>query len=58
MDANLFWFNDERWAKIVPHLPANQPRPEWKDDRRILRGIMRVMKARANFQLRFRPRGR
>jgi len=19
MDANLFWFNDEQWATIVPH---------------------------------------
>ena len=32
MDANLFWFDDEQWAKIVPHLPTNQPGPERKDD--------------------------
>ncbi len=24
MDSNLFWFSDEQWAKIVPHLPTNQ----------------------------------
>jgi hypothetical protein len=41
MDANLFWPNDEQWAKIVPYLPTNQPGPARKDDRRILSGIMR-----------------
>jgi len=25
MDAHLFWFSDEQWAKIEPRLPANQP---------------------------------
>jgi transposase len=45
MDTNLFWFNDEQWAKIVPHLPVNQPGPERKDDRRILSGIMHVLKS-------------
>jgi transposase len=37
MDADLYWFDDEQWAKIVPHLPTNQPGPERKDDRRIFR---------------------
>jgi hypothetical protein len=27
MHANLFWFDDEQWAKIEPHLPANQLLP-------------------------------
>ena len=39
METNLFWFNDEQWAKIVPHLPTNQPGPERKDDRRVLSGV-------------------
>jgi hypothetical protein len=25
MNGNLFWFNDEQWSKIEPHLPTNQP---------------------------------
>ena len=29
LGPNLFWFNDELWARIVPHLPANQPGPEF-----------------------------
>jgi transposase len=44
MNANLFWFSDEQWSKIQPHLPTNQRGPERKDDRRILSGIMHVMK--------------
>jgi transposase len=44
MDANLFWFTDAQWAKIVPHLPTGQPGAERKEDRRILSGIMHVLK--------------
>ena len=44
MDANLFWFSDQQWAKIVPQLPVNQPGPKRKDDRRILSGITHVLK--------------
>jgi transposase len=25
MTSNLFWFSDEQWLKIEPHLPVNQP---------------------------------
>lgn len=50
MDANLFWFNDEQWAKIVPHLPVNQPGPKRKDDRRVLSGIMHVVKVGCRWQ--------
>jgi len=37
MNESLFWFTDEQWAKVKPHLPTNQPGPERKDedDRRI-----------------------
>jgi len=50
MDGNLFWFNDEQWVKIVPHLPTNQPGPERKDDRRILSGIMHVLRIGCRWQ--------
>jgi transposase len=50
MDRGLFWFDDEQWAKIVPHLPTNQPGPERKDDRRILSGIMHVLKIGCRWQ--------
>jgi transposase len=41
---DLFWFSDEEWAKIQPHLPTNQRGPQRHDDRRILSGIMHVQK--------------
>ena len=44
MNANLFWFDDEQWSKVMPHLPTNQQGPERHDDRRILSGIMHVQK--------------
>jgi mannitol 2-dehydrogenase len=44
MSGDLFWFNDEQWSKIEPHLPTNQRGPERHDDRRILSGIMHVQK--------------
>ena len=39
MNASLFWFTDQQWSKIAPHLPTNQPGPARDDDRRILSGI-------------------
>jgi transposase len=44
MESHLFWFTDEQWAKIEPRLPTNQPGPQRHDDRRILSGIMHVLK--------------
>jgi len=40
--SDYFWFEDEQWAKVEPHLPTNQQGPERHDDRRILSGIMHV----------------
>jgi mannitol 2-dehydrogenase len=45
MNASLFWFTDEQWARIEPHLPNNQRGPERKDDRRILSGIIHVQRS-------------
>jgi transposase len=50
MDTNMFWFSDEEWTKIVPHLPTNQPGPKRKDDRLILSGIMHVLKVGCRWQ--------
>jgi transposase len=45
MNASLFWFSDEQWAKIEPQLPRNQRGPARDDDRRILSGIMHVQRS-------------
>jgi len=44
MESSLFWFSDEQWEKIQPHLPTHQPGPQRDDDHRILSGIMHVLK--------------
>ncbi len=40
----LFWLSDEAWAMIEPHLPKNQPGARRVDDRRIISGIIHVLK--------------
>ena len=41
----LFWLSDETWAAIEPHLPQNQPGARRVDDRRVISGILHVLKA-------------
>jgi transposase len=43
--SDFFWFSDEQWAKVEPHLPTNQQGPARHDDRRILSGIMHVQRS-------------
>jgi transposase len=57
MRENWFWFNDEQWAKIKPHLPTNQRGPKRKEDRRILSGIMHVLKRGCRWVDGVGPRG-
>ena len=45
MRRNLFWFSEERWARIEPHLPTDVGGVERVDDRRIISGIVRVLKS-------------
>ncbi|HEX8447309.1 MAG TPA: transposase, partial [Sphingomonas sp.] len=40
----LFWLSDEAWAAIEPHLPKNQPGARRVDDRRVISGIIHVLK--------------
>jgi transposase len=40
----LFWLTDEQWATIEPHLPSNQPGARRVDDRRVISGILHVLK--------------
>jgi transposase len=40
----LFWLNDEEWARIVPLLPTDVRGKERVDDRRVLSGIIYVLK--------------
>jgi transposase len=40
----LFWLTDEQWTAIEPHLPSNQPGARRVDDRRVISGILHVLK--------------
>ena len=45
MRSNLFWLSDEQWARIEPHLPTDVRGKERVDDRRIISGIVHVLKS-------------
>src|ERR1700687_92785 len=45
MRANLFWFSDGQWARIEPFIPSNRRGVKPKNNRRILSGIMHVLKS-------------
>jgi transposase len=44
MMSRLFWLSDAQWAAIEPHLPTNQPGARRVDDRRVISGIIHVLK--------------
>jgi transposase len=44
MRANLFWLDDGQWAKIEPLIPMNRPGRKPRNNRRILSGIIHVLK--------------
>ena len=45
MRKNLFWLNDEQWRRIEPHLPTDTRGVERVDDRRVISGIIHVLKS-------------
>ena len=40
-----FWLDDEAWAAIEPLLPKNQPGARRVDDRRVISGIVHILKS-------------
>ena len=42
--ADLFWFSDAQWERIAPHLPSNTRGLKRVDDRRVLSGIVHVLR--------------
>ena len=45
MRRNLFWLSDEQWERIEPHLPTDVRGVERADDRRVISGIVHVLKS-------------
>ncbi|WP_156394266.1 IS5 family transposase [Methylobacterium sp. Leaf94] len=48
--ARLYWLSDEAWARIEPHLPHGQPGKPRVDDRRVISGILHVLKVGCRWQ--------
>ena len=44
MRRNLFWLSNEQWERIEPHLPTDVRGVERVDDRRVISGIVHVLK--------------
>jgi transposase len=45
MSRNLFWLSDDQWARIEPQLPTDVRGVERADDRRVISGIVHVLKS-------------
>ena len=45
MRRNLFWLSDEQWNRIEPRLPTDVRGVERADDRRVISGIVHVLKS-------------
>lgn len=45
MRRNLFWLSDQQWEQIRPHLPTDIRGKDRGDDRRVISGILHVLKS-------------
>ena len=45
MLRNLFWLNDEQWSRIERQLPTDVRGVERADERRVISGIVHVLKS-------------
>jgi len=45
MRRNLFWLSDEQWRQIEPYLPRDIRGKNRVDDRRVISGILHVLKS-------------
>ena len=45
-----FWLSDRAWAAISPKLPTNQPGARRVDDRRVISGILHVLRSGCRWQ--------
>lgn len=48
--GSRFWLSDEAWAAIEPLLPKNQLGPRRVDDRRVISGIVHVLRIGCRWQ--------
>ena len=44
MDRSCFWLNERQFARLEPHLPTDTRGKPRVDDRRVISGILHVLK--------------
>src|SRR5215203_7490751 len=49
MNRDHFWLTDKQFARIAPHLPTNTRGKPRVDDRRVISGIVHVLKSGARW---------
>ena len=50
MTRDLFWLNDEEWERIAPYLPRGRRGAHRVDDRRVISGIIHMLKTGARWR--------
>lgn len=45
MDRNCFWLSERQFARLEPHLPTDTRGKPRVDDRRVISGIVHVLKS-------------
>ncbi len=48
--ADLFWLSDEEWVRIEPYLPQGRRGAHRVDDRRVISGIVHMLKTGARWR--------
>ena len=49
MNRDCFWLTDEQFARLKPHLPTDTRGKPRVDDRRVISGIVQVLKSGARW---------
>jgi transposase len=50
MARQLFWLSDEEWSRISPYLPRGRRGARRVDDRRVISGIIHMLKTGARWR--------
>ena len=50
MRRKLFWLSDEEWERIAPYLPSGRRGARRVDDRRVISGIIHMLKTGARWR--------
>ena len=48
--SNLYWLSDEEWSRIDPHLPRGRRGARRVDDRRVISGIVHMLRSGARWR--------